>query len=760
MNAPHYPVPAAYAPRQPMPAAYMTDAKDDEIDLLGLLYVLHDARWLIAGITALVLLLGGAYAFLSTPVYEANALLQVEDSKPGFTGPGTLREASSLFEITTSATAEMEILRSRLVVGKSVDDLQLYITAEPRYLPLVGHWLARRATDLSNPGFMGMGGYVSGNESVHLGLLEVPAVLEGKPLLLVATEGGFALRDPDGKTMVQGKTGTPVSFGSGQGKGVILVTELKAKPGAYFNVVRYSRLRMIEQLQKDMVISEQGRQSGVIGAKLQGADPEKLARILSAVSANYMSQNDQRKSAEAEKSLAFLGALLPQLKQQLDDSEVRFTKFRNQNGTFDLGNEGKNYLDTSVKLQGSLLELQQKRREQSAQFTDAHPVIQTLDAQIAAVSHEIAGLTGKVKILPNVEQDLLRLTRDVKVNGELYLNLLTSSQQLRLVKEGKTGNVRMVDAPVVPERPIKPLRAQILAISGVLGLLLGMGLAFLRNSLRPGVKDPAAIEPATGLQVLANVPHSTGQDKLINSKAPSKHLLALAHPYDPGVESLRGLCTALQFSMLGARNNVVLFTGPTPGVGKSFITANLAAVLGVGGKRVLLIDADLRQGHVHQFFGLKRGQGFSELIPGSRVWSDVVLRSVAPNLDLITTGTIPSNPGELLMSTAILQLLQKLSAQYDLVLIDTPPVLTVSDTQIMASHAGTVILVARAEVSELGELQESTKRLGQAGVQVRGVVFNDLDTSRPRYSRYCYTNYQYSSWTTPDALALPPRAVN
>ena len=735
-----------------MPLAEMQD--DDEIDLLGLLDVLLDARWLIASVTALVLVLGGAYAFLSRPVYQANSLIQVEDSKPGISGAaGALGEASSLFEIKSPATAEMEILRSRLVIAKSVDDLQLYVTATPRYLPLVGGWLARRATALSNPGFMGMGGYVSGKESIRLGLLEVPDELQGMPLLLVATEGGFDLHGPDGQTLVQGKPGTTASFGSGEDAGRILVTELKAKPGAHFNVARYSRLDVIEQLQRDITISEQGKQSGVIAMQLQGTDPQKIARTLNAVGTNYVRQNVERKSAEAEKSLAFLGDFLPQLKRQLEDSEVRFNKFRNQNGTFDLGTEGKTYLETSVKLQGDLLMLQQKRREQSAQFTAAHPVIQTLDAQIAAVSKEIAGLTSKVKTLPNTEQDLLRLTRDVKVNSELYLNLLTSSQQLRLVKEGKVGNVRVVDSPVVPERAIKPQRAQILAISGVLGLLLGMGLAFLRNSLRPGIKDPADIESATGLHVFATVPHSAAQDKLsqlIKNQAPGIHLLAVTQPEDPGVESLRSLRTALQFAMLDARNNIVLFTGPTPGIGKSFTSANFAAVLAAGGKRVLLIDADMRKGHLHQFFGLKRGHGLSELITGSRTLDDVVHRTIAPNLDLVTTGVMPPNPAELLMSLATVQLLQDLSSRYDLVLIDTPPVLAVSDTQVLAPHAGTVFLVARAEVTALGELQESTKRLGHIGVPVKGVVFNDLDTSRQRYggygykySRYRYTNYQY-----------------
>ena len=741
--------------QSPMPTPYSADQQEERIDLLGLINVLLDARWLIAGITALALLLGGAYALLSRPVYKVTSLIQVEDSKPGISGAASaLREASSQFDINSPATAEMEILRSRLVLGKAVDELQLYISAAPKYLPLVGRWLAHRATGLSNPGFMGLDGYVSGNESIRLGLLEVPVELEGKSLLLVATEGGFVLRDPGGLALALGKVGMLSEFGSGQDKGRILVTELNAKPGAYFNVA-YSRLGAIEQLQMNLAISEQGKQSGLIALQLQGTDPQQIARTLNAVGTYYVRQNVERKSAEAEKSLVFLDNFLPQLKKQLEDSEARFNLFRNQNGTFDLGMEGKNYLDTSVKLQASLVELQQKRREQSVQFGDVHPVIQALDVQIAAINREIAGLARKVKNLPNTEQDLLRLTRDVKVNGELYLNLLTSSQQLRLVKEGRVGNVRVVDAPAVPERPIMPQREQILVISGALGLLLGMGLAFLRHWLRPGMMDPADIEAATGLHVFATVSHSVEQDKLaklIEDQAPGNHLLAIAHPNDPCIESLRSLRTALQFAMFDARNNVVIFTGPTSGIGKSFTSANFAALLAAGGKRVLLIDADLRKGNIHQFFGMKRGHGLSELISNRHTLEDVLQRAVAPNLDLITTGSIPLNPGELLMSPTIEQLLKTLSSQYDLVLINTPPVLAVSDTQALALHVGMVFLVAKAEVTELDELKETTKRLAHSGVLVKGVVFNDLDTSRQRYggyrfSRDRYTHYQYGTTT-------------
>lgn len=737
-----------FPPNQPMPA----DQSDgDEIDLLGLVDVLLEAKWLIIFTAAVVVFLGAAYAVLSRPVYEADTLIQVEDSKPN--AAGALGDAANLFDIKSPASAEMEILRSRLVVGQAVDQLQLYVTATPNYIPYVGAWLAGRANELSNPGFLGMDGYVSGREAIRLAQLEVPPMLEGKALLLVTTEQGYELRGPEGETLTTGKTGEQARFETPDGKGAIMVTQLLAKPGAHFTLQRDSRLGVIENLQERLGISERGRQSGVIGVTLQGTDPALVARTLNAVGNLYVKQNIDRKAAEAEKSLVFLDDFLPQLKKQLEESEGKLTSFRNSNGTFALSTEGELALTQGVALQTNLLTLQQKRRELAATFTAQHPSIQAIDQQIAAVNREIGGLTSKVTTLPNLEQDIVRLTRDVRVNSELYATLLNNLQQLRLVKEGKVGNVRVVDSPVVPEEAVKPKRKQIVAIAGILGLLLGIALAFLRNSLRPGIKDPGEIEAITGLNVFATVPLSPAQKKhgqAIKQHTKGKHLLAISQPDDPSVESLRSLRTALQFAMLDAPNNIVLITGPTPNIGKSFTSANFAAVLGAGGKRVLLVDADMRKGHLHQYFGLERELGFSGLITGSQRLDEVLQKNVSINVDLIPTGRLPPNPGELLLSPTTSQLLKALSAQYDLVLIDTPPVLAVSDTQVLAPNAGTVFLVARAEVSTVGEIQESARRLAQSGVQARGVIFNGLDVTRKRYgygkySRYNYTNYEYGT---------------
>ena len=746
-------------PNGPTPSLQAPQDDEDSINLLDLLDVVIDQRWLIAGVTAIVIALGAAYAFVATPIFEANSLIQVEDSKAG--GMGMLGNLGNMFDIKSPAAAEIEILRSRLVVGQAVANLKLDLTVMPKYLPFVGRWLARRATEPSNPGFLGMNGYVRGSEALQVAYLQVPKAMDGDRFSVVLAAQGYVLYSPDGTSLGQGRLGEPFNFKYEGQSGSLLVTGAIGKPGAEFYVTSFSRLGVTEKLQKDMKIAEQGKQSGVISVSLQGADPTRTANILNEVGALYVRQNVERKAAEAEKTISFLNTQLPQLRKELESSENKFNQYRNQNATFDLGNEAKVLLDQAVSLRVKLLELQQKRTELQTRFTAEHPTIQVLDSQIKDINAKIGGMDGKAKTLPNVEQDLLRLTRDVKVNNELYTGLLNSFQQLRLVKEGKVGNVRIVDVAAVPERPVKPQRSTLVALSGVLGLLAGLGLAFLRNSLRPGIKNAEDIEQHLGLHVFATVPHSNDQESLttgMEAKGTGMHLLANLHPEDPGVESLRSLRTALQFAMLDAPNNVVLITGPTPGIGKSFTSANFAAVLGAGGKRVLLIDADMRKGHIHKSFGLDRGHGLSELIAGSKALAQVIHKDVSQQLDLITTGTLPPNPAELLMSPSTVQFLQTLASQYDIVLIDTPPVLAVSDTQVIAPYAGTVFLVARSEVSTLGELQESNKRLSQAGVSVRGVIFNDINISKRRYgygggygykyTRYRYTQYQYKHGET------------
>ncbi len=732
---------------QPTPPVTTPTPDSDEINLLELLDVLLDRRWLIAGAVAVTVVLGAVYAFLlATPIYRSDMLVQVEDSKGDLMG-GLLGEASTMFNIASPATAEIELLRSRLVVEQAVKDVRLDIKATPRYLPLIGRWLARDATEPSTPGILGMGGFVSGNESLEVNAFEVPDALENEKFRIQLTAGqGYELIHPDGNVLGQGHIGQALEFSTSDGPGRLLITSSIGLPGARFNLIRFPTLEKTEDIQKQLGISEKGKQSGVIAVTLEGKDPKELAALLQRIGKLYVAQNVERKAAEAEKTLGFLGTFLPQLRQQLEDSEVKFNAFRNKNSTFNLGEEGKLILEHSVDLQTKLLGLEQKRKELRALYTPEHYTVQTIDAQIGSIKSELTEMEHRVRQMPNLEQDLLRLTRDVKVNSDLYVSLLNSAQQLRLVKEGKVGNVRIVDTAREPREPVKPLRALVIALAGVLGLILGIALALLHKRLHPSLSHPDEIEQKTGLRVLATVPYSAKQAQDASSHTARHHILALSAPTDPAVESFRSLRTALQFAMLDVRNNVLLITGPTPGVGKSFVSANLATVLGANDKRVLLIDADLRKGHLNHRFGVSRNKGLSELLNGSLKLPDVLRQQVAPNVDLITTGVMPSNPGELLAAPGSHTLLEELAPQYDHVIIDTPPVLVASDTAAIVSIAGAVLLVARAGETSLGELQETAKRLRQqTNIEVNGVIFNGLDLTKRRYGS-SYTSYRYTQY--------------
>ncbi|RYF79459.1 MAG: polysaccharide biosynthesis tyrosine autokinase [Comamonadaceae bacterium] len=728
---------------------------DDEIHLSEYLDILLDHKWWVVATTAVALVAGGTYALMATPIYQSNVLVQVEDAAPD--AKGFLGEASALFDVKTPAAGEIQVLRSRMVVGAAVDQTHFHIDAQPRRLPWVGEWLARGAKSLSQPGLLGLGGTVSGNEHIEVSRLDVPAAFEDTdPFTVTAQEDGrYTLSHPLLGEPLQGRVGQTLAKTLPQGPLTLTIDHLHGLPGAEFIVARASRLRAIETLQQRLQLSEQGRQSNVINVTLEDDDPARLAGILNAVGEQYVRQNVERKAAEAQKTLAFLEEQLPAFRRQLEDSEEAYTLFRNRNGTVAFDEEAKGLLNQTIELQTKLLEAQQQRRELAARFTDNNVRVQTIDRQIGALRQEIEGLNTRVGRMPTIQQDALRLERDVRVNSELYQSLQNNALQLRLVKEGKIGNVRLLDAAVPPRRPVKPQQPLVLAAALALGLMGGVGLAVLRARLHGGVRDPQEIETHTGLSVYATVPYAPQQkplDQRTSKGTAGMALLALREPDSQPVEALRSLRVALQFAAMDAANNRVLISGPTPDIGKSFISGNFAAVLAQAGKRILLVDADLRRGHLHKALGLPRDGGLAELLAAQRSPEEAIHADVLPGLDVLTTGKLPPNPADLVQSTAFALTLEMLSQGYDLVVIDSPPVLVASDTVTIAPHCAVLLLVARAGQTQLGEIAESTRRLSQAGCAPNGVVFNGMDLSRRhygshayRYGGYRYTDYRYNA---------------
>lgn len=713
----------------------------DELRLIDYLQAIV-ANWrMIATIAAAVTLIGVCYALLKRPVYQADAVIQVEDVQDADGGGGgrqqPIEPLSRMFAKKATTAAEIQLLKSRLVIEATVRQLHLDMSAQPRMLPLIGPLTAALSTGkwgFKMEPFMDLGGFAWGNETIALARFDTPRALYGKPFALTAGPAGtFTLNDPDGIAIASGRVGEEVSAATAAGPVRVRVEKLSGRPGTQFRLVRASTLETVEHLQRALTVTETALQSGVINVALQGQDARLTADVVNGIARQFLKQDADRRYAEAERTLAFLEEQLPQLRRELDTAEQRYNTFRNQHGTVDLSEESRLLLQQIVDNKTKLSDLQRQRADLSQRFTAHHPAVAALDAQIGHLQGAQGQMSKSVAALPDTEQTALRLLRDVRVDTELYTNLLNSAQQLRVAKAGQIGNVRVVDFAEAHDKPVWPKRPLVVLIAFGGGLFLGIVAAFVKKAIYGGVERAEEIENAIGVPVFAVVPRSGLQLRLqqnVMLRRQGLHVLAAQSPQDIAVEGVRSLRTTLQLSLDHAPNNIVMLTGSRPDAGKSFLSVNLAALVASAGKRVLVIDGDMRRGEVHSHFGVRHQPGLSDVLRGAEP-TQVIQREVLPGLDVLTKGTLPTHPAELLMGECFRDLLDALSRRYDLVIIDTPPVLAVTDSTVIGKYAGTALLVVRYGRHPIGEISETAKRLETGGVTLKGVLLTDVPPAMP-----------------------------
>ena len=539
----------------------------------------------------------------------------------------------------------------------------------------------------------------------------------------------------------------------------LFVPLLKSRPDTQFTVMRLSENNAIDQLKEKLLIAEKGKLTRILELTLEANNPQSAVQILNEIVNIYIRQNVEKKSAEAQKTLEFMEKQMPLLKDRLAEATTALNDYRTRKGSIDLNLETQGVLEGVVKLKTELTQLEQQRDELRQKFTEWHPSVVSIDKQIARLQSQMKDHDQKIEVLPETQQVVLKLARDVQVNTDLYTSLLNNTQTLRVVKAGAVPDARIIDYAILPTLPIKPKKALIIAFSLISGLILGIALAFIRKALRSGVEDPDLIEKKLHIPVYASIPHSIDQEKLSKKikrnyaqKSNDPLILAVQNKDDLAVESLRSLRTTLHFAFLEAQNNIIMITGPGPGVGKTFVSINLATVLADAGKKILLIDGDMRKGFINKVLGVGRENGLSELISNTTSgWTPMLDEAIhkipIANLDFIPTGSIPPNPSELLLHERFGDLLANISKNYDHVIIDSPPILAVTDAAIIGRIASATLMVVRAGQHPMRELEQSVKRLTQAGVNLKGVVFNDLPELSSRYG-YGYGQnkyvYQYS----------------
>ncbi len=708
-------------------------------------------NWALALALFVAGVLFGVYkAWIAAPVYESAALVEVESQKSGFAvGPEEMNSYSS-YMMPQAISAQIEILKSRRILGEAAEQMGLTVRADPSHRGAIGAAMARRYTGegpASAPWYIpGSGKYAWGGEKIELAGFRVADARQGENFTLVAGENGaWTLRDRQGTELGRGAVGAESVFGAPPDEIVLNIKALVGRPGTEFMLSRISPKDAADSLRGRLRVSERGAKgswagSGILELSVRASTAREAADAANAISSTYLRQNVERLSQGAERKLDFLNSQLPRLQQELETAEQALLEQRSKSGPFQLSDGAKSILDSLANLEREASELALQRAELSQTLTGDHPAMASLDRKLDQLSAARARINVQIGTLPDAESRQLQLMRNAKVAGELYISLLNKAQELKVAKAGTIGNVRIVDTAMIEPSPVEPRIQRILTSWAALGLIAGLAAVFLRAHLNVKLEWAEEAERRIGIPVYATVPFTQAQAAL-DRKTRGK-LLAETDPKDMAVESLRSLRASLHFAMMDAKRNLVVITGSTPNVGKSFVAANLARLVADTNKRVLLIDADMRKGRMHKMFGLGRSPGLSEAIAGV-VPAGELRQKVGENLWLVATGKLPPNPSELLGSERFVEIVESACKDFDLVIVDTPPILNLADTVLIAKSAGALFVAIRAGQSTVPDVLDCVQRFAKNGIKVDGLIFNGLKPGFGSYVHPQYYHYRY-----------------
>ncbi|HEM8880422.1 TPA: polysaccharide biosynthesis tyrosine autokinase, partial [Providencia stuartii] len=671
-----------------------SSAASDEIDLLALFKILKSSYLKIGFFTLFFIVIGAAYSFLATPIYQANATLQYDKMSQ----VSLLDQMSDVMPFANSnsqADSEIEVIKSRMVLGKTVADLNL-------------------DTQVAPAGFFDR--LWGDKASVAISLYSLPEHLIGEPAIVTYLgENRYALHI-DNQT-VEGKVGELLK----QDEISLLVSSINAEVGQEFTLSKDARYSTIENLRNTLTIAEVGKGTGIINLAIKGADKAENVQILNSIIQNYVDQNTERKKEVTNNTLLFLDEYLPKVKTKLDNYENQLNAFRKKNESIDLSLEAKSALDSALQVEEKLNELTFKEVEIQQLYTRNHPAYQSLLDKRQQLLREKEKISKNIQKLPNTQQQIVRLTRDVESEQAIYNQLVAKQQELSVLNSGITADVRIIDSAESQPNAVAPKKALIMVLATILGFIVGCAYVIAREFFNNKIKGTEDID-ALGVNVYATIPFSTHEKKLI--AAGNKRPLALENPADTAVEAIRSLRTSVYFSVMNQGNNLVMISSASPGVGKSFVTSNMAVVLANAGKKVLLIDTDLRKGRIHKAFGLSNKAGLSEYLAQQDITQPTIHRGVIENLDVICRGKNVTHSSELLMGERFKHLLDTMKGQYDIVVIDTAPILAITDSAIIGKYVGTSLLIAYYGVNTVKDIELSLKRFKQNDIEITGVILN------------------------------------
>lgn len=690
------------------------------LTMVDFAHLLWKKKFLIVLLVVVATLIGAFYAMWVRPQFTSDALLQVNVKGTSSKATKAFGEMGAVLDLASPADAEIELIKSRMVLSYVAESEHLYLWTVP-----VGFWDRL----MHKEGRM------------DLDSLRVPEKVRAKKWMAIANgDDSYSVISNDGKKVLDGKVGD-VAFAEYAGDTLaIRVNYMDARKGQKFMLVRSTPLKAERALAGSLNVMEKGKQTGIISVRYSHRYPDRAASILNTIAKTYLRQNVEMRSAEAEKTLEFLEGQLPGVKAKLDSAEKVLADYRYKIGSVDMTGETKAHLDKEGQLQRQIMQLEQERQAAMRLFKAEHPNVQTIVKQQSKLRAELAALKKNAEKMPLTQQEVKRLQEEVAVNNEVYTTMLNNIQQLRVVRAGEVGNVRIVDFAQIEQSQTKPNKSRILMASVVFGFIFGVLFVFLMYILRNGVKSASEIERETGLSVFAKIPQSS--NKLLRGHKHLHHGLpfVLQAGEDKVSESFRSLQTALMFLMPKPEHSVVLVMGLIPGVGKSFVSLNLATTIAASGKKVLLIDADMRRGVIHG----RSKFGLADVLAGIATLDTAISQKHDDNLFVMNAGKTKLAACELLRSDAMDKLLKEAREKFDMVIVDTPPLNLVTDAELICPLVDFSLFVLHYGRHSMEEIKETVERVKRYSDKPAAIVMNHCEHEPGRYGYgYGYYNKGY-----------------
>jgi len=738
----------------------------DEIDLLALALIFLRGWKFLVLFALLGLAIGVLYSRYVNPTFQSTALIQIDDKSQGISALG--ENISELIGSEESkAQTETELIKSRMILKPVIDLLHLGIRLSD---PSVNS-LDRIKSNQTNTQINTSKGVTLETESgqVQVYQFNVSQPYLNQPFTLTSsnngnasnTTGGFVLSN--GFDEFKGQLGQLHRFRGSDGIIEIFVARLPSDSHP-INITKQSLSSTTDSITSALSVVEKGKQTGIIQLSLTGTNQQQVSLVLKQIVLSYIDQNKSRGSEETTKTLSFMETQIPMLKQKLEASEVVFNDFRERSGSIDISQESGLLVAESSQIEAQLNELKLKKADLTTYYTEEHPLVIQINDQLRVLNNRKQEIKKSIARLPEVQREFLKLSEDMSINREIYLTMLKNYEQLKIVKAGQIGYARIIDLPINTFKAIAPKKPLIILLSTILGAMLGAMLVYLRSMLKNTVKEPDRLESKTGVPVIATIPRALSLTRLSKNKNATNRLLAHVDHNSLSYEAIKSLRTHLMFSMptqgkAGKRARVILISGESPGVGKSFIAANLSEVFAQLTQKALILDADMRMGELHKIFKIEHKTGLADYLSQNDIQSystsnetsqtannisEFVHPTTLDHIDFMPRGQQPHNPTTLLSSDKFSDLMSQLSDYYDYIIIDSPPILAASDAIILSAYADKLLMITRHNSSIEGQLVYAINQLTKDHVQVDGIVLNDVQQGIMNKYSYHYS-YAYGN---------------